>query len=93
MTSVSLSTWCSFCTIPSAAKAAEVSANCLFSLATLEVGRNPATTNFALTEQEQAEVWRWAIISPAGAILDDGHEPTRALAKHVAEETLRPVAA
>ena len=93
MTSFANSTWCSFRTIPSAAEAALVSANCRFSLATLEVNCRPRTASFALTEREHDELWRWAIVSPDGSLLVAGREATQALAKRTAENTLRFVAA
>jgi hypothetical protein len=93
MSSFSISTWCCFRTIASAAEAAEVSANCLFSLATLEAAFNSGKMNFALTEQEHSGVWRWAIITPEGLTLDEGRKPTQAQAKRIAEGALGLVAA
>ena len=88
-----LSRWCAFSEIPSAAEAAEVAANCLFSLATFEVAFNSRAMNFALTEQEHSRVWRWAIVSPDGVILGEGRQPTQARAKGFAEKALELVAA
>ena len=85
--------WCCFRTLPSAAVAAEVSANCLFSLATLEVSFRSRCLDFALTEQEGTQIWRWAIVTPEGSILHEGREPTQAEAKHTAEDALRLAAA
>ena len=93
MKSFSLSIWCPFGIIPSAAEAAMVSESCLYSLATLEVVCCPGTSNFALTECEHPDVWRWAIISTAGRVLDNGHEPTQTAAKTHAESALGFVAA
>ena len=93
MTTTTSLKWCAFRSIPSLAKAAEVSANCLFSLDTLEASYSPTTTSFALTECEHSEMWRWAIVCPAGLILDEGREPTQVLAKLHAEEALQLVAA
>jgi hypothetical protein len=79
--------------MPSAAEASLVSESCLFSLATLEFACLPDTLGFALTECEHSGVWRWAVISPEGSILDDGREPTQARAQSTAEAVLRVVAA
>ncbi|MBI3886285.1 MAG: hypothetical protein HY302_11230 [Opitutae bacterium] len=93
MKSFSLSIWCPFGTIPSAAEAAMVSESCRFSLATLEVVCRAGSSSFAVTECEHADVWRWAIINTAGRVVDDGHEPTQTAAKTHAECALNFVAA
>ncbi len=93
MISFSLSHWCSFRSIPSAAEASWVSESCLFSLGTLEINCSANTTNFALTECEHTTVWRWAIVSPEGVILDSGREPTQLQARTAAERALGLVAA
>ena len=88
MKSFSLSIWCPFGTIPSAAEAAMVSESCLFSLATLEVVCRAGSSSFALTECEHTDVWRWAIINTAGHVVDNGHESTQTAAKTHAESAL-----
>ena len=70
-----------------------VSESCLYSLATLEVVCGPGSASFALIECEHSGVWRWAIISASGSVLDDGHEPTQLRAKELAELALHFVAA
>jgi hypothetical protein len=80
--------WRSFQTVSSDAEAAAFSARCLFSLATLEVTCDPATNNWALTEQERPGVWRWAVMSAGGATFQEGRESSRETAKQIALETL-----
>jgi len=82
-------TWRAFSALASDAEAASLSPCCFFSLATLEVGCITGTASVALTEREQPGMWRWSIISTAGAILENGREPTEAAAKIVAAEVLR----
>jgi hypothetical protein len=82
--------WRSFSTLDSNSEAASASACCSYSFATLEVACcHPDTAIFALTEQRQIDVWRWAICSDNGLILQAGCEPTQTGAKKVAEEALR----
>ena len=81
-------TWRCFQNIFSDAEASSFSESCQFSLATLEVACDPATTSFALTERERPGAWRWAIISDRRVILQAGCEPTRVEAKKVATAAL-----
>jgi len=83
--------WRAFSTIDSDAEAASISTYCFFSLATLEVARSSETASIAVTERERPEVWRWAIVSTGGTILDDGRESTQEAAKTVAAEALQLV--
>ena len=85
---LSILTWDSFRALPSAAEAASVSRFCLFSLATLELARSPATTDLALIEQQNPKVWRWAVVSSDGFLVDAGFEPTQAYAKKAVERAL-----
>ena len=59
------------------------------SLATLQIAMSPAAERFALIEQKQPGVWRWATYSIQGRSLDEGWEPDDATAKTVAEEALQ----
>lgn len=93
MKSFSLSIWCPFGIIPSAAEAAMVSESCLYSLATLEVVCRAGSSSFAVTECEHTDVWRWAIINTAGRVLSDGHAATQIGAKTDAESALGIAAA
>lgn len=79
-------TWRSFQSLSSDAEAASVAASCIFSLATLEVASIPCTARFALTERRESNLWRWAIISADGAILNEGFESTQANARSVADD-------
>jgi hypothetical protein len=82
--------WRSFRTLDSNSEAACVSVCCSYSFATLEVACcQPGNAVFALTEQRQNDVWRWAICSNNGLILQAGSEPTQTGAKRVAEAALR----
>ena len=81
--------WRPFQTLPSDAEAAVCSSVCLYSLATLQIAMSPAAERFALIEQKQPGVWRWATYSIQGRILDEGWEPDDATAKTVAEEALQ----
>jgi hypothetical protein len=82
--------WRSFRTLDSNSEAACVSVCCSYSFATLEVACcQPGNAVFALTEQRQIDVWRWAICSNNGLILHAGSEPTQTGAKKVAEAALR----
>ena len=85
---VRVACWRRFKTITSDAEALLFSQNCLFSLATLEVDRDPETNNFALTEQEQPNVWRWALVSDEGEVIQTGNEPTQVAAQRVASDAL-----
>ena len=73
--------WHNFQDITSDAEAASYAANCIFSLATLEISHPPGSTRFALTEQERPGGWRWAIVDARGQVMDHGLEPTQADAK------------
>ena len=81
--------WRPFQTLSSDAEAAVCSSVCLYSLATLQIAMSPAAERFALIEQKQPGVWRWATYSIQGRILDEGWEPDDATAKTVAEEALQ----
>jgi hypothetical protein len=82
--------WRSFLTLGPNHEAASASVCCNFSFATLEVACcHPGKASFALTEQRQTDVWRWAICSTQGLILHAGCEPTQTGAKRVAGEALR----
>jgi len=83
-----VSNWRCFQAIPSDAEASAFSESCLYSLATLEVDCDSATRNFALTEQELPGIWRWAVISARGVIIQAGCEPTQMAAKRVATAAL-----
>ena len=83
--------WRCFQSVSSGAEASSFSESCLFSLATLEVDCDPATHSFALTEEEQPGIWRWAIVSERGVILHAGCEPTQGAAKQVASLALYEV--
>jgi hypothetical protein len=76
--------------LSSNAESVSASVCCNFSFATLEVaGGHPGTASFALTEQKQADAWRWAVCNTGGLILHSGCEATQLGAKRVAEEALR----
>jgi hypothetical protein len=81
-------TWDSFQALPPDAETASVSRFCLFSLATLELARRPGTTDFALIEQQNPNVWRWAVVSSDGFLIDAGSEPTHDYAKKAVERAL-----
>src|SRR5438067_1073370 len=82
--------WRSFRTLSSSHEAASASVCCGFSFATLEIASSdPGIANFALTEQQQAGAWRWAVCSPWGAILQAGSESSQSGAKRVAEAALQ----
>jgi hypothetical protein len=83
-----LPVWRSFRDIPADAEAAFASSSCTFSLATLEVACTPGIGGFALTERKQADMWRWAIVSVEGPIVDEGWEPTQACARTSAMESM-----
>jgi hypothetical protein len=80
--------WDSFQALPSDAEAASVSHYCLYSLATLELARRPGTADFAFVEQQNPQVWRWAVVSSDGFLIDTGFEPTQAYAKKAVERAL-----
>lgn len=82
--------WRSFRTLSSHTASDSASVCCNFSFATLEVAcGQPGKSSFALTEQKQADAWRWAVCSTGGLILHSGCEATQDGAKRVAEESLR----
>lgn len=80
--------WRSFQNIFSDAEAASFSEFCLFSLSTLEVACDPASTNFALTERERPGAWQWAVINDRNVVLQAGCEPTQVAAKRAAARAL-----
>lgn len=69
--------------------ASMVAERCLFSLETLEFASFPAETSFALTEHEDAEIWRWATVNSLGQIVEEGRESTEGKAQCAAEVALR----
>jgi hypothetical protein len=81
-------TWRPFEEVPCGPEAALVAASCSFSLATLEMASLHDCSGFAITERQQPEVWRWAVIGKDGSILEEGCEPTQAEAKRAAAEAL-----
>lgn len=81
--------WRSFQSLSSGAEAAAYSERCIYSLATLETACCPGSASFALTEQKQAGVWRWAIVDGMGRVTDEGWEPTQAGAKLASADALR----
>ncbi len=48
----------------------------------------PGVTGFALVEQIQPDLWRWATVSAEGPILDEGPWATQTEAKSFAVEAL-----
>jgi hypothetical protein len=68
--------WRSYLDIPADAEASFVSSSSSFSLSTLEVAHNPGISSFALIERKKPDTWRWAIVSAAGPVTDEGWEPT-----------------
>jgi hypothetical protein len=82
--------WRSFRTLDSNSEAANASACCDFSFATLEIAcGHPGAESFALTERKRSDDWRWAICSATGLVLRAGRESTQTSAKCVAEAALR----
>jgi hypothetical protein len=81
--------WCSFLKIHSNVEAAFASSSSSFSLATLEVTHDSGFDGFALTERKQNDMWRWALISAEGQIVDEGWEPTELDAKRSAIGAMR----
>jgi hypothetical protein len=80
--------WRCFISLPSDSEAATVSKHCNFSLATLEIACDPAAECFALVEQEQVGLWRWAVLTISGVLLREGQQPTPTDAKRIAAEAL-----
>ena len=85
--------WCSFLDISANAEAAFASSSSLFSLTTLEVTSDPGFSGFALTERRQHDMWRWALVSAEGPVVDEGWEPTESDAKRSAVGAMRHVIA
>ncbi len=85
--------WCSFPDISANAEAAFASSSSLFSLTTLEVTHDPGFPGFALTEKRQHDMWRWALVSAEGPVVDEGWEPTESDAKRSAVGAMRHVIA
>jgi hypothetical protein len=86
-------TWRSFQDLPSDSEAAFASSSSRFSLMTLEVTCDPGYPGFALTERRQHDMWRWALVSAAGPVVDEGWEPTESDAKRSAVGAMRHVIA
>lgn len=84
--------WRSYLDIPADAEAFQASSSSSFSLSTLEVACNPGITSFALIERKQPDTWRWAIISAAGPVTDEGWETTDIDAKRSAVAALEVMA-
>jgi hypothetical protein len=80
--------WRSFQDIPSDAEASWISGSCLYSLATLEIAREPAMKSLALTERRQPDLWRWAIVCIDGQLVEEGWESTQKEAKRAAVTAL-----
>ena len=83
--------WRSFRDIASDAEASFASSSSQFSLNTLEVTCDPGYPGFALTERRQHDMWRWALVTAAGPIEEEGWEPTEAGAKRSAVGAMRHV--
>jgi hypothetical protein len=82
--------WRSFAALPSNNEALTASVCCSYSFETLQIAcSSPGLANFALTEQRQINMWRWAICSTRGLILLAGCESTQTGAKTAAEEALQ----
>ena len=82
--------WRSFVALPLNNEAVTASVCCNYSFETLEIACcSPGMANFALTEQRQSDVWRWAICSTRGLILLAGCEATQTGAKNAAEKALQ----
>jgi hypothetical protein len=81
--------WHSFPEISTGAEAAFASSSSLFSLATLEVTHDPGFTGFALAERKRQDMWRWALISAEGPVINEGWEPTVSDAKRCAVGAMR----
>jgi hypothetical protein len=80
--------WRSYCDISSNAEAALARSSSGFSLATLEIVTCSGVAGFALIEEIQPDLWRWATVSVEGPILDEGSKATQAEAKRFAVEAL-----
>ena len=76
--------WRSFQDIHADAEAVCASSSSMFSLSTLEVTCDSGYPGFALTERRQHDMWRWALVSAAGPLVDEGWEPTELDAKRSA---------
>ena len=61
----------------------------MFSLNTLEVTCDPGYCGFALTERRQHDMWRWALVSAEGPVIDEGWEITETDAKRSAVGAMR----
>ena len=81
--------WRSFRDMPSDSEAAFASSSSMFSLNTLEVTCDPGYCGFALTERRQHDMWRWALVSAEGPVIDDGWEITETDAKRSAVGAMR----
>ncbi|MFY9923105.1 MAG: hypothetical protein ABSF76_10375 [Opitutaceae bacterium] len=81
--------WRSFSEITADAEAAFASSSSRFSLTTLEVTSDPGFSGFALTERRQCDMWRWALVSAEGPVVDEGWEPTESDAKKSAVGAMR----
>ena len=82
-------TWRSFQEISADAEDEFASSSSLFSLSTLEVTCDPGFSGFALTERKQHDMWRWALVSAEGPVVDEGWEPTESDAKRSAVGAMR----
>jgi len=82
-------TWRFFQDLSSGAEAAACSEYCIFSLRTFEIASCSGTASFALTEQKQEGVWRWAIVNAGGRVVGEGFETTRSSAHEASADLLR----
>ena len=85
--------WHSFPNIPSDSEAAFAASSSMFSLMTLAITSNSGYCGFALTEQKQHDLWRWALISADGHVDNEGWEPTESSAKKSAVGAMRHIIA
>jgi len=80
--------WRSFRDIPADDEASFVSSSGNCSLDTLEVSCTPGIRSFALTERQQPDIWRWAVVGAREQVVEEGWEPTQTDAKKAAVEAL-----
>ena len=80
--------WRFYCDISANAEADLARSSSGFSLSTLEIAVRPGVGGFALIEQIQSDLWRWATVSVDGPILEEGSKDSQAEAKSSAAEAL-----
>lgn len=83
--------WRSFQNIHSDSEAAFASSSSMFSLTSLEVTCDPGYCGFALTERRENGLWRWALVSAEGPVVNEGWELTETDAKRSAVGAMRHV--